>query len=234
MKQILQSLKNGKTEIADVPVPKTGSGSLLIQTSHTLVSAGTERMLVDFGKAGWIDKARQQPDKVRMVLDKIKTDGLQPTIEAVFNKLDQPLPLGYCNVGRVAEIGGGVSEFEVGDRVISNGKHAEAVSVPLNLCAKVPDNVSDEEAAFTVMVAIALQGASQADPRRVCGRNRIRFNSLTVQLLRAHGCRVLLDFDSEKLAMAREFGVKTVDLAGRRSCCSREIFTRPWGGRGDW
>ena len=86
-----------------------------------------------------------------MVLEKIKTDGLQPTIEAVFNKLDQPLPLGYCNVGQVADIGAGVSGFEVGDRVISNGKHAEAVSVPLNLCAKVPDNVSDEEAAFTVL-----------------------------------------------------------------------------------
>ena len=101
MKQILQSLKTGATEIAEVPVPKTSRGQLLIQTSHTLVSAGTERMLVEFGKAGWIDKARQQPDKVRMALDKIKTDGLQPTIEAVFNKLDQPLPLSYCNVGKV-------------------------------------------------------------------------------------------------------------------------------------
>lgn len=217
MKQILQSLKNGTTEIADVPVPKTGSGSLLIQTSHTLVSAGTERMLVDFGKAGWIDKARQQPDKVRMVLDKIKTDGLQPTIEAVYNKLDQPLPLGYCNVGRVADIGSGVSGFEVGDRVISNGKHAEAVSVPLNLCAKVPDKVSDEEAAFTVLGAIALQGIRLAKPTLgecvvVTGLGLIGL--MTVQLLRAHGCRVLgLDFDSEKLAMAREFGAETVDLA---------------------
>ena len=102
-------------------------------------------MLVEFGKANLIEKARQQPDKVKMVLDKIKTDGLQPTIEAVFNKLDQPLPLGYCNVGRVADIGGSVIGFEVGDRVISNGKHAEAVSVPLNLCAKVPDQVSDDD-----------------------------------------------------------------------------------------
>ena len=89
-------------------------------------------MLVEFGKAGWIAKARQQPDKVRMVLDKIKTDGLLPTFESVMNKLDQPLPLGYCNVGRVMITGGGVANFEIGDRVVSNGKHAEVVSVPVN------------------------------------------------------------------------------------------------------
>ena len=234
MKQILQNLKNGATKIAEVPLPKTGYGNLLIQTSHTLVSAGTERMLVDFGKAGWIDKACKQPDKVRMVLDKIKTDGLQPTIEAVFNKLDQPLPLGYCNVGRVADIGGGVTGFEMGDRVISNGKHAEAVSVPLNLCAKVPDEVSEEEAAFTVLGAIALQGIRLVKPTLgecvvVTGLGLIGL--MTVQLLRAHGCRVLgLDFDSEKLAMAREFGAETVDLAaGEAPVATAEKFSR---GRG--
>ncbi len=103
MKQILQSLKTGTTEVAEVPCPVVKRGQLLIRSSHTLVSAGTERMLVEFGKSNWIDKARQQPDKVRMVLDKIKTDGLMPTVEAVFNKLDQPLPLGYlvhrCGAG---------------------------------------------------------------------------------------------------------------------------------------
>ena len=98
MKQVLQSLKSGATEVAHVPVPATRRGQLLIRSSNTLISAGTERMLVDFGKAGWLEKARQQPDKVRMVLDKIKTDGLLPTLEAVFNKLEQPVPLGYCNV----------------------------------------------------------------------------------------------------------------------------------------
>ena len=158
MKQILQSLKTGTTEVAELPVPATKRGQLLIATSQTLVSAGTERMLVEFGKAGYLEKARQQPDKVRMVLDKIKTDGLMPTLEAVFNKLDQPLPLGYCNIGRVSAIGAGVGGFEQGDRVVSNGKHAEVVSVPVNLCAKVPGTVSDEEAAFTVLGAIALQG----------------------------------------------------------------------------
>ena len=234
MKQILQSLKTGVTEIADVPVPKAGRGQLLIQTSHTLVSAGTERMLVEFGKAGWIDKARRQPDKVRMVLDKIKTDGLQPTMEAVFNKLDQPLPLGYCNVGRVAGIGAGVLGFSEGERVISNGKHAEVVSAPMNLCAKVPDAVPDDEAAFTVLGAIALQGIRLAQPTlgetvAVTGLGLIGL--MTVQLLRAHGCRVLgLDFDADKLTLARRFGAEAVDLqAGQDPVKAAVAYSR---GRG--
>ena len=110
MKQVLQNLKDGRTEVADVPCPRAGRGQLLIRTTRTLVSAGTERMLVDFGKAGLIDKARQQPDKVRMVIDKIRTDGLLPTLQAVRNKLDQPLPMGYCNIGVVAELGAGVTQ----------------------------------------------------------------------------------------------------------------------------
>src|SRR5215217_4643562 len=117
MKQILQSLKTGNTTVAEVPCPEAKTGQLLIRTRQSLVSSGTERMLVEFGKANWIEKARQQPDKVRMVLDKIKTDGLLPTLEAVFNKLDQPLPLGYCNAGEVIALGEGVTEFSIGDRV---------------------------------------------------------------------------------------------------------------------
>ncbi len=216
MKQILQSLKTGVTETAEVPCPAVQRGQILIRSSVTLVSAGTERMLVEFGKAGWIDKARQQPDKVRMVLDKIKTDGLMPTVEAVFNKLDQPLPLGYCNVGAVLDIGSGVTGFAIGERVVSNGKHAEAVCVPVNLCAKVPESVADEDAAFTVLGAIALQGIRLVNPTLgetvvVTGLGLIGL--MTVQLLRAHGCRVLgLDFDPLKLALARQFGAETVDL----------------------
>ena len=121
MRQILQSLKDGRTELTDVPAPRTGTGQLLIHTRSTLVSAGTERMLVEFGKANWLDKARQQPDKVRMVLDKVRVDGLVATIEAVQGKLDQPLALGYCNVGTVAATGASVEGFAVGDRVASNG-----------------------------------------------------------------------------------------------------------------
>ena len=234
MKQVLQNLKTGITEVTDVPCPRAGRGQLLIRSSHSLVSAGTERMLVDFGKAGLIDKARQQPDKVRMVLDKIRTDGLMPTLEAVRNKLDQPLPMGYCNVGVVAEVGAGVSGFAVGDRVASNGKHAEAVSVPANLCARVPEGVADEDAAFTVLGAIALQGIRLVQPTLgevvvVTGLGLIGL--VTVQLLRAQGCRVLgLDFDPAKLELARRFGAETVDLnAGADPVAAATTFSR---GRG--
>ena len=164
MKQILQNFKDGGTEVADVPCPRAGRGQVLIRTTRTLVSAGTERMLVDFGKANFIDKARQQPDKVRMVLEKVRTDVLMPALEAVRNKLDQPLPMAYCNVGVVADLGPGVSGFAVGDRVASNGKHAEMVRVPVNLCAKVPAGVADDDAAFTVQGAIALQGIRLVQP----------------------------------------------------------------------
>ena len=164
MKQVLQSLRDGGTQVANVAAPACSSGELLIRSKVTLVSAGTERMLVDFGKAGWVSKARQQPDKVRMVLDKVRTDGLAPTLEAVFSKLEQPLPLGYCNVGEIVSVGRNVSEFGERQRVVSNGKHAEVVSVPRNLCAAIPDAVSDEEASFTVLGAIGLQGVRLVNP----------------------------------------------------------------------
>lgn len=234
MKQVLQNLKNGVTELTEVPCPHVSPGQLLIRTSHSLISAGTERMLVDFGKAGPIEKARQQPDKVRMVLNKVKTDGLMPTIEAVLNKLDQPLPLGYCNVGQVLEVGRGIEGFVLGDRVASNGKHAEVVSVPVNLCARIPDVVSDEEAAFSVIGAIALQGIRLVQPSLgeavvVTGLGLI--GQITVQLLRAHGCRVLgIDFDPAKLEMAKSFGAEVVNLgAGEDPVQTAERFSR---GRG--
>lgn len=218
MKQIVQNLRSGETTLAEVPRPAAGRGQLLIRTRCSLISPGTERMLVEFGRAGWLDKARQQPDKVRQVLEKVRTDGLLPTLEAVRNKLDQPLALGYCNVGEVVEVGAGVSGFTVGERVASNGRHAEYVGVPVNLCAKVPDAVSDDAAAFTVLGAIALQGIRLAQPTLgeamvVSGLGLIGL--LTVQLLRAHGCRVLgLDFDAERVALARRFGAETVVLTG--------------------
>lgn len=234
MKQILQNLKTGVTTVSNIPVPKVKPRELLIKTSSTLVSAGTERMLIEFGKAGWISKARNQPDKVRMVLDKIKTDGIQPTVEAVFNKLNQPLPLGYCNVGHVVSCGKDVKGFKKGERVISNGKHAEVVSVPVNLCAKVPKKVSDEEAAFTVLGAVALQGIRLAKPTLgetivVIGLGLVGL--ITVQLLRAHGCRVLgLDFDKEKLKLARKFGAEVVDLNGAKDPVkTAKIYSRERG-----
>lgn len=234
MKQVLQSLKTGATEVVEVPCPAARRGQLLVRTANTLVSAGSERMLVNFGKANWFEKARQQPDKVRMVLDKIRTDGLIPTLELVFNKLDQPLPLGYCNVGTVMEVGAGVTGFAAGDRVASNGKHAEAVSVPVNLAARVPDGVSDGEAAFTVLGSIALQGIRLVQPTLgetvvVTGLGLIGL--MTVQLLRAQGCRVLgLDFDPAKLAMARRFGAEIVNLAvGEDPVAAAQAYSR---GRG--
>jgi len=240
MKQILQNLKTGETKLAEIPCPSAKRGQLLIRSKQSLVSSGTERMLVEFGKAGWIEKARQQPDKVRMVLDKIKTDGLLPTLEAVFNKLDQPIPLGYCNVGVVMEVGDngegavGGGRWTVGDRVASNGKHAEVVTVPMNLCAKVPENVSDDEAAFTVIGAIGLQGIRLVQPTLgeavvVTGLGLIGL--VAVQLLRAHGCRVLgIDFDRERLALARQFGAEVVHLsAGEDPVAAAYAFSR---GRG--
>jgi predicted dehydrogenase/threonine dehydrogenase-like Zn-dependent dehydrogenase len=233
MKQIIQSLKTGKTQVSEIPIPNVSSGSLLIKTSKTLVSAGTERMLVEFGKAGWIKKARQQPDKVKMVLDKITTDGLKPTIESVLNKLDQPLPLGYCNIGIVDELGFGVTNFNKGDRVVSNGKHAEVVNVPINLCAKVPDSVSDEEASFAVLGSVALQGIRLIKPTLgeavvVTGLGLVGL--MTVQLLRANGCRVLgLDFDQDKLLLAKKFGAEVVDLNKENPLAIADIFSR---GRG--
>jgi len=232
MKQLLQSLKDGVTEVAEVPAPRIGDGQLLIHTSVSLISAGTERMLVDFGKANLIQKASSQPDKVRMVLAKVKTDGLSTTLDAVRSKLDQPLALGYCNVGRVIE--SRAEGFKSGDRIASNGKHAEIVVVPKNLCAKIPDNVTDDMASFTVLAAIGLQGIRLVQPTLgesvvVTGLGLIGL--LTVQMLRAQGCRVLgIDLDPTRLDMAKRFGAEVVNPSDGEDVLSRTLaFSR---GRG--
>jgi predicted dehydrogenase/threonine dehydrogenase-like Zn-dependent dehydrogenase len=215
MKQIIQDLKRGNTILEEVPAPQVKAGSVLIKTTITLVSLGTERMLVEFGKANYLEKARQQPDKVKLVLDKVKTDGLKPTYDSVVNKLGQPLPLGYCNVGIVIEVGADVTEFKVGDRVASNGVHAEFVCVPKNLVAKIPDDVADEEAAFTVIGSIALQGVRLANPTLgetivVIGMGLIGL--VASQLLLANGCNVIgIDVDQSKLDIAKEWGVNVVN-----------------------
>ena len=232
MLQILQNLSNGETSLVDVPSPKSMKGHINIQTTKSLVSVGTERMLVDFGKAGWIDKARSQPDKVKMVLEKVKTDGLSATYDAVKSKLDQPLPLGYCNVGKVLD--GSDTGFEKGARVVSNGHHAEVVRVPRNLMASIPDEVDDETAAFTVLGAIAMQGIRLVNPTVgetivVTGLGLIGL--LTVQILKANGCRVLgVDFDTAKCELARQFGAEVVDLSKEQDpIVMAEAFSR---GRG--
>ena len=217
MRQILQDLKSGSTKLIEVPCPALKGGHLLIQTSVSMVSAGTERMLVEFGNANLIDKARQQPDKVKQVLDKVRSDGLMPTIDAVRNKLGQPLPLGYCNVGHVIGVGKGVTEFQVGDRVASNGSHAEIVCVPKNLCTNIPDSVSDDSAAFTVIGAVGLQGVRLLTPAFgetvvVIGLGLIGL--IAVQILRANGCRVIgFDYDQIKVDRANKLGIIAVNPA---------------------
>ncbi len=211
MKQIIQSFKTGETILEDIPLPQVSRGNVLIQTTRTLVSAGTERMLVEFGKSSLIQKARQQPERVKQVLDKIKTDGLVPTLEAVFSKLGQPLPLGYCNVGKVIAVGEGVNDFNIGDRVASNGHHAEYVSIPQNLVAHIPHNISDDEAAFTVIGSIGLQGIRLCNPTYgetivVIGLGLVGL--LTAKLLISNGCRVIgIDIDHHKIEIAQQNGI---------------------------
>jgi predicted dehydrogenase/threonine dehydrogenase-like Zn-dependent dehydrogenase len=191
-------------------------------------------MLVEFGRANLVKKARSQPEKVRQVIDKIRTDGLLPTLDAVRHKLDQPLPLGYCNVGRVMQLGANVEGFSIGDRVASNGWHAEVVRVPANLCAKIPDTVHDDTAAFTVLSAIALQGIRLVQPTLgeaivVTGLGLIGL--LTAQLLKGHGCRVLgIDVDPARVRLAKESGIEAVDLSSGEDPIARaNSFSR---GRG--
>lgn len=218
MKQIIQDLKSGDTILEEVPVPQVKRGHVLIKTHRTLVSLGTEKMLVNFGKANFIDKARQHPDKVKQVLQKIQSDGLKPTMEAVFRKLGEPLPLGYCNAGEVIGVGKDVTEFKVGDRVVSNGNHAEVVNVPKNLVAKIPDDVSYDEASFTVIGAIGLQGIRLINPTFgetvvVTGLGLIGL--IASQLLLANGCKVIgLDFDQSKVDLAKSWGIQAYNAAG--------------------
>ncbi len=234
MKQVLQNLRTGQIELAEVPCPLVRPGHLLIQTRRSLISAGTERSLVEFGHAGLIGKARAQPEKVRQVLDKIRTDGLLPTLEAVFARLDEPLPLGYCNVGRVIEVGPTVGGFRVGDRVASNGPHAEIVHVPATLAASVPDGVEDDVAAFTVLGAIALHSVRLTQPSfgekfAVIGLGLV--GMLVAQFLRAHGCEVLAtDTNPQRCELGRRFGFRTVSVnPGTDPVSAAHAFA---GGRG--
>ena len=217
MLQILQSLKSGETELAEVPVPAPKDRHLVVESRASVVSAGTERMLVDFGRAGLLEKARKQPDKVRQVLDKVRTDGIGPTVKAVRSKLEQPIPLGYCNAGVVRSGGSGPGSFRPGDRVVTNGSHAEYVRVPWTLAARVPDGVSFEAAAFTPLAAIGLQGLRLAQPTLgetvvVYGLGLIGL--LTAQLARAHGCQVVgIDRLEDRLELAEGFGVIPIRAA---------------------
>ncbi len=234
MKQVLQSLSTGEIEVAEVPAPGMRPGHILVRTTRSVISPGTERMLRDFGRASLFGKALQQRERVSEVLTKARTDGLATTVDAVRAKLDQPIPLGYSNVGRVVAVASDVSGYAVGDRVVSNGPHAEIVRVPVNLAARIPDGVSDDAAGFTVLGAIALQGIRLLAPTlgecvAVTGLGLIGL--MAVQLLRAQGVRVLgIDVDAGRCALARQFGADTVCLGGDEDAIGRAAdFSR---GRG--
>ena len=212
--QVVQHLRDGAIELLQLPLGAPAAREVLVRTRRSLLSAGTERMLLEFGRAGLIGKARQQPERVRLLLDRLRTDGIGPVLEAAFNKLDEPLPLGYANVGDVVAVGNAVSELRVGDRVVSNAPHASWARVSANLCARVPSRVGDDAAAFVVPAAIGLQGIRLAQPTlgetfAVIGTGLIGL--LTVQLLTAAGCSVIaIDTREDRLALARSFGARSV------------------------
>lgn len=221
MQQVFQSLEDGTTTVIDVPAPQVSPGHVLVRTQASIVSAGTERMLVDFGRANLLQKARQQPDRVKDVIDKVRTDGLSTTAQAVRSKLGRPIELGYANAGIVVAVGKGVQDLQPGDLVASSGPHAEVVSVPRNLVVRVPmrdgQPLPADEAAMASIGAIALQGLRLAEPTLgerfvVTGLGLIGL--LTVQLLRAQGCEVLgLDLDPVRLELAERFGARTFDVS---------------------
>ena len=215
MRQIVQHLGSGRTELLDVPAPGPRRGRLLVRATRSLVSLGTERMLVEFGRGGWFSKARQQPEKFRAVLAKIRSEGFFATISAVRSKLAQPIPLGYCHVGQVLDAGE-VHGFAAGDRVVSNSPHAEVVSADPAFAARIPDGVYDEHAAFTPLAAVALQGLRLVDARPgetvvVMGLGLI--GQLAVRLLRARGVTVVgIDPDEAKRADAKQAGALVPEL----------------------
>ena len=216
MKQIVQNLSSGEISLIEVPIPTLKKGQVLIKSSKTLLSSGTEKFLIDFGKSNLIQKALKEPDRVKEVVNKTKTDGLLNTLQSVKSKLDEPIPLGYCNVGTIVEVGDGIKTLKVGQRVVSNGYHAEYVVVPENLCAIIPSNIDDSQASFTILGSVGLQGIRLINPTLgetilVSGLGIIGL--LSAQLLKFNGCRVLgIDPDKKKCEIAEELGINTFHL----------------------
>ena len=217
MKQLAQNLRTGETLLLNIPVPLARKGCVLIKSRKSLISAGTERMLIQFSRASFLLKARQQPDKLRLVIDKIRTDGFWKTTRSVLRRLDQLLPLGYCNVGVVVAIGENVEGFTLGDRVASNGPHAEMVCIPVNLVAKVPRNVPDEDAVFTVLGAVGLHGVRLLAPaigERVAVVGLGLIGLMVVDLLRAQGCEVIgIEPDESRRRIAEGKGITAINPA---------------------
>lgn len=229
---VLQDLSDGATRLVDAPAPNAGRSGIVIATQASVVSAGTERMLVDFGRASLLGKARSQPHRVAEVIDKARTDGIGTTVDAVRSKLAQPIPLGYSSGGVVVEVGAEVAGVAVGDLVATAGAHAELSAVPVNLTAPVPAGVAPEHAAFATIGSIALQGVRLAQPTvgerfAVIGLGLVGL--LTVQILQAQGCHVLgIDPNPARRARAEDYGATTVD-AGQDVLAAAAELT---GGRG--
>ena len=228
MKQLLQNMHNGQTKIEEVPIPSVRNKFALIKTSCSLVSAGTERMLVEFAEKNLVQKATSRPDLVKQVLTKAQREGILPTIEATFNKLDQPMPLGYSSAGTIIEVGAGMEGYKVGDRVACGGGnyavHAEYGLIPRNLLVKLPDNVDFESAAFTTLGAIAMQGFRLGTPQlgdKVCVIGLGLLGMMAVQIARAAGCEVFgVDLSPKRVELARTMGFTAAERTGCEEAAS--------------
>jgi predicted dehydrogenase len=222
LKQLIQSFKTGELGLFEVPAPICQENGALVQTTVSLVSAGTEKMLVDFAKKSMLAKAKDRPDLVKQVVDKMKKEGVRNTLEKVFTKLDTPIPLGYSSAGKIIEVGSNIDGFNIGDRVACGGagyaNHSEINYVPKNLMVKIPDGVDDIDASFVTVGAIALQGVRQTEPKlgeKVAVMGLGLLGQLTVQLLKANGCKVIgSDIDPDKMALALKLGADEVCHAG--------------------
>ncbi|MBD3839663.1 MAG: bi-domain-containing oxidoreductase [Epsilonproteobacteria bacterium] len=236
MKQLIQSFKTGELGLFEVPAPVCEKNGALVQTTVSLVSAGTEKMLVDFAKKSMLAKAKDRPDLVKQVVDKMKKEGVRNTLEKVFTKLDTPIPLGYSLAGHVIEVGKNCSGVNIGDRVACGGagyaNHAEINYVPKNLMVKIPDGVDDIDASFVTVGAIALQGVRQTAPllgEKIAVMGLGLLGQLTVQLLKANGCKVIgSDIDPDKMALAKKLGCDEVCHASELIAKTNE-FTGGYG-----
>jgi predicted dehydrogenase/threonine dehydrogenase-like Zn-dependent dehydrogenase len=225
MKQILQNQKTGDLKVVEVPTPALQRGRVLVRTEASLISAGTERMSLELAQKTLVGKAIERPDLVKQVVQKFKTEGLVNTVNAVRARLDTTKALGYSASGSVIEVGSEVRDLRVGDRVACAGadfaSHAEMLSVPQNLCVRLPDEVTFEAGAFGTLGAIALQGVRLAEPTLgeaavVIGLGLL--GQITIQLLKANGCRVCgIDLDPEKVKLASELGADASIVSGEQN-----------------
>ena len=239
MKQVVQNLKSGEMRLVEIPSPQAGPGRVLVRNAFSLVSAGTERAMVSLARSSMLGKARQRPDLVRQVINKARQEGLASTYQKAMGRLDRLSPLGYSCAGTVVALGAGVTDLQVGDRVACGGagyaNHAEVVSVPRNLIARVPDDARLEDAAFTTLGAIALHGVRQAQPTlgetvAVIGLGLV--GQLTAQLLKANGCIVLgMDLDVGRCKLAEHLGCDGV--AGSDEALAALVSERTEGAGAD-